>query len=80
MGVSIAERIRRWREWSGLSLTELANRVGVSRNAATYWELPDDEPNASEPTHANVQRIADAFGLTLAMFWSEPPKGRRAAS
>lgn len=77
--MTLAERIKRWRKWSGLSQAELANKVGVSATAAFYWELGEDHKKSSQPTHDNVEKIADAFGVSVPIFYSTPPSNKRAS-
>lgn len=52
--------IRAWREYLGLSQTELAARMGISQPA--YQQM--EEKNAS-PRFATLKRIADAMGLDV---------------
>lgn len=47
----------------------MARRVGVSSAAVAQWE-----GGGTEPTHDNVEAIAQALGLTLSGFWGEPPE------
>lgn len=42
------ERIRELRKERGLTVYELANRLGISRNTLTTWELGEKEPHALE--------------------------------
>ncbi len=70
MGMKLSERITRWRESrEGLSKAALARAVGVSPAAATQWEQED----GTEPTHDNIERIAETIGISLSVFWGEPP-------
>jgi len=72
--ISIAERIRRWREnREDLSKADLARSVGVTRQAWQQWEA-----GATLPTHANVEKIAEAVGVSLPVFWGAIPKARQA--
>lgn len=74
--MKLSERIRRWRESREPEVTksELARRVGVSSAAVAQWE-----GDVTEPKHENVEKIADALGLTVAGFWGEPPPLKREA-
>lgn len=68
-GVKLNDRIRRWRESrEGLTKAELARAVGVSSAAVAQWES-----GGTEPTHDNVEAIAAAIGISLSVFWGEPP-------
>lgn len=73
----ISERITRWRESQGLTKAELARRVGVSPEAVSQWER---EENGTSPTVENVEKIADAVGVSMSKFWNEPPARKRKAS
>jgi transcriptional regulator with XRE-family HTH domain len=71
--ISIAERIRRWRESrEDLTQAEVARAVGISRQGYRLWESGD-----AEPTHANVEKFATAIGVSLPVFWGEPPPAKR---
>lgn len=75
--MKLSERITRWRESREPEVTkaELARRVGVTPEAVIQWEQ-----GKTQPTHSNIELIADALGLTLAGFWGEPPKREAKAS
>lgn len=67
--ISIAERLRRWRESrEDLTQADVARAIGVSRQAVRLWESGD-----TEPTHANVEKFASTIGVSLPVFWGEPP-------
>ena len=67
--ISIGERIRRWRESrEELSGAGLARAIGVTRQAIAMWES-----GKTEPTLQNVEKIAAAIGVSLSVFWGEPP-------
>jgi transcriptional regulator with XRE-family HTH domain len=75
--MKLAERITRWRESrEGLTKAELARLVGVSSAAVGQWEQ-DKADGGTEPTHDNITRIADAIGISLSVFWGEPPAERK---
>lgn len=75
--MKLSERITRWRSSrDGLTKSELARACGVSSAAVVQWENGD-----TEPTHDNVEAIAQAIGISLSVFWGEPPAmPRRRAS
>lgn len=76
-GVKLSERITRWRgSRDGLTKAALARACGVSAAAVTQWEDPDPE-ESTEPTHENIEKIAEAIGISLAVFWGEPPAAPR---
>jgi transcriptional regulator with XRE-family HTH domain len=73
--ISIAERIRRWRESrEDLSRAGLARSVGVSRQAFQLWET-----GQTEPTLANIEKVAAAIGVSMSVFWGEPPAAKARA-
>ena len=54
------ERLYQLRKGRGISQEELANAVGVSRQAVQKWEA-----GASTPDLNNLSALADFFGVTL---------------
>lgn len=56
----LSEKIRALRRKSGLSQDELAERLGVSRQAVSKWELGSAVPIAD-----TLVDIADFFGVSL---------------
>ena len=54
------ERLYQLRKGRGISQEELANAVGVSRQAVQKWEA-----GASTPDLSNLSALADFFGVTL---------------
>lgn len=74
--VKLHERIKRWRKAAGLTQAVLASRCDVSPSAVAQWEDPD----GTEPSHDNVQKIAKAVKVTLSQFWGAPPKEEKRAS
>jgi transcriptional regulator with XRE-family HTH domain len=70
--VTIAERIKTWREWAGLTPVQLAKKCSVSAEAVYQWEA-----GVNEPRHSNVDKIVEAVGISLPVFWSEPPARKR---
>lgn len=74
--VSIADRIRRWREWAGLTQAQLARAVEVSTAAETMWES-----GKTEPTHSNIAKICSKLGIEQSDFWGKLPRsGSRRSS
>jgi transcriptional regulator with XRE-family HTH domain len=73
--MSLAERIKKWREWAGLTPTMLADECHVTTTAVYHWELGN-----TEPTHGNVERIAKAVGVSIPMFWSDVPRLKKAVA
>jgi transcriptional regulator with XRE-family HTH domain len=58
-----------------MTKAELARACGVTSAAVAQWEGGD-----TEPTHESVELIAAAIGVSLSVFWGEPPARRRKAS
>src|SRR5688572_31784638 len=62
--MSLAERLRRFRESKGLSLDELATQAKLSK---TYlWELEKDTAGEKKPSADVLLRIASALSVTIA--------------
>jgi transcriptional regulator with XRE-family HTH domain len=81
-GMTIAERIAHWREFSKLTQEGLANALGVTVQAVRLWESSARGRNrGSDPTTRNLLRIADACGVSMAEFWGPiAGAGKRRAS
>ncbi|MGI6181650.1 MAG: helix-turn-helix domain-containing protein [Agathobaculum sp.] len=58
--MTLAERIRTYRQQAGLSQDKLAEQVGVSRQAVTKWEAGQTAPSTE-----NLFRLAEALGVTV---------------
>ena len=56
---TVAERIGYLREKAGLTQTDLAKILGVTRNAVSYWEM-----SLSNPSLANVVAMAKLFNVS----------------
>lgn len=77
---SIGTRLRELRRKAGLTLNDVANGSGIS--ASTLSKVENDKVS---PTFANLLRLADTFGLSLAEMIGDgerkaPPTGRIAVS
>ena len=59
MILNIADRIRYLRDKMGMTQTDLANRLGISRNAVNAWEM-----STSTPTLANVVEMSRIFHVS----------------
>lgn len=67
--MELPERIRRWRtSRDGMTQTALAKKVGVASEAVCQWES-----GAATPTTRHVAAVAEAIGVSLAVFYGEPP-------
>ncbi len=58
--MSLGEKIKEQRKSRGLSQEEVAELVGVSRQAVTKWET-----NRSAPATANLFKLADVLGTSV---------------
>ena len=56
----IHARIADLRERAGLTQTQFAEKVGVSRGVVWHWENGD-----SAPTSARIPRVADVLGVAI---------------
>ena len=59
MVLNIADRIRYLRDKAGMTQTDLAKRLGISRNAVNAWEM-----SVSVPTLSNVVEMSRIFHVT----------------
>ena len=50
---------------SGISKTELANRIGISKNMLQYWKKENGYPSISI-----IKRICNVFNITVEQFFS----------
>jgi transcriptional regulator with XRE-family HTH domain len=58
---SFRELIRYWREHEGLSLSQAAARIGITK--AHLWDL--ESGRATNPTIRTLARLASAYGADL---------------
>ncbi len=56
----VGKNIRHFREAAGLSQEALAEKLGVTRQAVSNWELGKTEPDIE-----TLHRIADVLGVTI---------------
>ena len=56
---AFADRLLELRQDKGISQAELSKALGVSYAIICYWET-----DRSEPTAANIVKIADYFGVS----------------
>ena len=56
---TMAERIGYLREKAGLTQIDLAKKLGVTRNAVSYWEM-----SMSNPSLSNIVAMAKLFNTT----------------
>ena len=71
--MTLGESIYYYRKRSGMSQEALAERVGVSRQAVSRWELGDTTPEVGK-----LMALAEAFGITTDQLLSgkEPETSR----
>lgn len=60
MNVSIAERLATLRRQHGLTQEQLAQKLGVSRQAVSKWERTESSPDTD-----NLIALARLYGVTL---------------
>ena len=60
MNIEIANRLLEYRKKSGLSQEELAEKIGVSRQAVSKWERSEASPDTD-----NLILLAEVYGVTL---------------
>ena len=60
MNIETANRLYQYRKKMGLSQEELAERIGVSRQAVSKWERAEASPDTD-----NLIELANVYGLTL---------------
>ena len=65
--MSLGERIKACRQQAGLSQENVAEAVGVSRQAVTKWET-----GQSAPSTENLFRLAELFGTTADLLLTAP--------
>lgn len=73
--ITIGGRIRHWRNFTKIRPAQLARMVGVTQPAVSRWE-----DGASHPTMQNLIRVADAFGVSLRVFFGPLPGGESAGT
>lgn len=64
MGQYAGEKIKELREKSGMTQTELAEKVGVSKSVISAYEK-----GIRNPSHKVLELIADTFGVGLLYFF-----------
>lgn len=57
--MNLADRIQQLRKRKGISQEELADRIGVSRQAVSKWEN-----GTSDPSTSNLLAIARLYGVS----------------
>lgn len=72
MNVSIAQRLATLRREHGLTQEQLAERIGVSRQAVSKWERTESSPDTD-----NLIALARLYGVTLDELVYGPAGGER---
>ncbi len=72
--MTIGQRIAQFRKAKGLSQEDLAERVGVSRQAVSKWELDQALPDAEK-----IIALAAALGVSTDQILLDPPAGSGSA-
>ena len=60
MNIEIADRLQKLRKERGLSQEELANQLGISRQAVSKWERAESSPDTD-----NLICLAKLYGISL---------------
>lgn len=58
MVLNIADRIRYLRDKAGMTQTDLAKRLGISRSAVNSWEM-----SLSSPSISNIMEMMQIFNV-----------------
>lgn len=66
MGKAMSTRIKKLRESSGMTQTELAEKIGVSKSVVSAYEK-----GIRNPSNKTLQLIADIFGVSLLSFFEK---------
>lgn len=59
MFLNVADRIRYLREKAGMTQTDLANKLGISRSAVNSWEM-----SLSSPSLTNIIEMSRIFHVS----------------
>lgn len=63
---TLQDRITKARTHAGLNQSELAQKMGLSRNTLGRWES-----GANTPTEKNLQALAEATGVPVEWFYQD---------
>lgn len=66
MGAKMGAKIKELREASGMTQTELAERVGVSKSVVSAYEK-----GIRNPSNKVLELVADIFGVSMLSFFEK---------
>ena len=69
MNVETANRLMQYRKKAGLSQEELADKLGVSRQAVSKWECAESSPDTD-----NLIALSKIYGVSLDELINDEPK------
>lgn len=69
------EKIKAKRKAMGLSQEDLAEKLGVTRQAVSKWEM-----DRTQPTTSNLRELAQVFSVDMAYFIEEDDSKKKEAS
>jgi transcriptional regulator with XRE-family HTH domain len=72
--MELGSRIAAWRKARGWSQRQLAEAVGVTVSAVSYWESGTTKPSR------HLEKVVAAFGVEMAEFYGKVPKAKKAAA
>lgn len=65
----LADRLKAWRESSGLTQTDVARYLGVRPSAVSHWEA-----GRTPPSTKHLARFVELIGITLGSFYGRLPR------
>lgn len=61
--MNVGQAIKALRLKQGMTQTQLADKVGMSTNAVSFWEL-----GKTYPPKNTIERLCEVFGISQALF------------
>lgn len=74
--MDLGTRIAAWRRAKGYSQTQLAEKIGVTVAAVSYWEGGEKQ---TSPTHEHLEAVVAALGITMERFYGRIPAAKKAS-